>query len=157
MDFVIADECHRAQANSFQQMLAEYPDAYVLGLTATPMRGDGQGLGKTYTELVTPITMRELLDREVLVPARYYVPSSADYTKLQRSKSGDFTQAELSEWAEANPQLVGDAVENFARVCPNDRFLAFPPDVRTSLALRDRMNAAGFSCVHIDSKTPKAG
>jgi len=155
VDFVIVDEAHRAQAASFQQMLACYPNAYVLGLTATPMRGDGQGLGKTFKAQVTPITMRELLDRGVLVSGRYFVPSQADYSKLQSSKSGDYTQAQLTEWADANPQLVGDAVENFARVCPERRFVAFPPDIKTSVALRDRMNAAGFSCIHIDGGTPK--
>ncbi|GGI86942.1 DEAD/DEAH box helicase [Deinococcus wulumuqiensis] len=155
VDFIVIDEAHRTQSRSFQLMLAEYPDAFVLGLSATPMRGDGQGLGKTYRSLVVPVTMRELLDEGVLVTPRYFVPPQAEYTKLQRIKTGDFSSAELSAWAEANPQLVGDAVENFARICPSDRFLAFPPDIKTSLALRDRMNAAGFSCIHIDGNTPK--
>lgn len=156
VDFVIIDECHRAASDSFQQMLAEYPDAFVLGLTATPMRGDGKGLGNTFHGMVAPITLRDLLDMGVLVPARYFIPSASDYTTLQRLKAGDFSSAELSQWADANPQLVGDVVENFARVCPERRFVAFPPDIKTSVALRDRFNAAGISCCHIDGKTPRA-
>lgn len=157
VDFVIIDEAHRTQSKSFQDMLAEYPNAFVLGLTATPMRGDNQGLGQTYKSLIVPITMRELLDRGVLVPARYFIPSAADYATLQRLKSGDYSAAELSQWADANPQLVGDVVENFARVCPERRFVAFPPDIKTSVALRDRFNAAGFSCAHVDGMhTPTA-
>lgn len=155
VDLIVIDEAHRTEADSFQQMLAEYPDAYVVGLTATPMRGDGRGLGRTYTGMTVPVTMRELLDRGLLVPARYFVPSSQDYATLQRARSGDYSSAELSAWADANPQLVGDAVENFARVCPERRAVAFPPDIKTSVALAERFNAAGISAVHVDGKMKK--
>lgn len=155
VDLIVIDEAHRTEADSFQQALAEYPDAYVVGLTATPMRGDGRGLGRTYDGMVVPITMRELLDRGVLVPARYFVPSSQDYTTLQRLKAGDYSSAELAAWAEQNPQLVGDAVENFLRVCPDRRAVAFPPDIKTSVALAERFTAAGIPAVHVDGKMKK--
>lgn len=155
VDFIIIDEAHRVESQSFQTLIHAYPDAYVLGLTATPMRGDGRGLGNTFQGMVTPITMRELQQRGLLVPARYFVPNSADLSKLRMSKTGDYTKESLEEWAKDNPQLVGDAVENFARVCPERSFVAFAPDIATSRAFQDRMNAAGFSCAHVDGKTPK--
>ena len=44
-DLLIIDECHHAPAETYQQIIDAYPDAILLGLTATPCRGDGRGLG----------------------------------------------------------------------------------------------------------------
>jgi len=46
-DLIVIDEAHHAPANSYQKIVAAYPDAEILGLTATPCRGDGRGLGGT--------------------------------------------------------------------------------------------------------------
>ena len=49
---IIIDEAHRSTSKSFKKLIEEYPDAYVIGLTATPCRADGKGLGNIYQELV---------------------------------------------------------------------------------------------------------
>ena len=49
-DLVLVDECHHATAQSWRDIIAAYPDAIVLGLTATPCRGDGRGLGGIFED-----------------------------------------------------------------------------------------------------------
>jgi len=61
-DLIIIDECHRSAASTYQKILEEYPNAMVIGLTATPSRTDGKGLDGTYQELVQGPTIRQLID-----------------------------------------------------------------------------------------------
>lgn len=152
---ICLDEAHRAESNTYQQLLHLYPNARVVGLTATPVRGDGKGLGRTFTALVQPISTRTLMDRGYLVPPRYFIPSELDLVAAQANKRGDFTRAELDAIADRNPQLIGDVVETFARVCPDRRAVAFPCNIRHSLALRDAFNSVGIPAVHIDGQTPR--
>lgn len=152
---ICLDEAHRSESTTYQKLLALYPNAGVVGLTATPVRGDGKGLGRTFSALVQPITTRALMERGYLVPPRYFIPSELDLIAAREGRRGDFTQAELDAIADSNPQLIGDVVETFARVCPERRAVAFPCNIRHSLALRDAFNSVGIPAVHIDGHTPR--
>ena len=154
IDLGVLDEAHRAESDTCQQVLGLFPDAYWVGLTATPMRGDGRGLGNTFQAQVTPITTLALMDRGLLVRPRYFIPSEMDFTRVH-GRGADFSPADLAILADSNPQLVGDVVENFARICPNRRAVAFPLTIAHSIGLRDAFNAVGISAVHVDGKMPK--
>lgn len=71
---VILDECHRSEAPTVKAILADYPEARILGLTATPQRGDGAPLGDTFSAMVSGPTVRELTAMGALVPSRLVVP-----------------------------------------------------------------------------------
>ena len=73
-DLVIVDECHRAAAPSVRAILEAYPKARLLGLTATPQRGDGQPLGDVFGRLVCGPTALELTRQGHLVPAVVFSP-----------------------------------------------------------------------------------
>jgi hypothetical protein len=61
-DLVIVDEAHHTPANTYRKVLAAYPDAIVLGLTATPCRKDGRGLGNIFEVLIECPQVAELID-----------------------------------------------------------------------------------------------
>lgn len=65
-DLVVVDEAHHARARTYEQIVAAYPDACILGLTATPCRGDGRGLGNCFDALVECPSVQELIDLGVL-------------------------------------------------------------------------------------------
>jgi len=67
-DLVILDECHRAVAPTVKGVLERYPNAKLLGLTATPERGDGAPLGDVFQRMVCGPTTRELVELGLLVP-----------------------------------------------------------------------------------------
>jgi superfamily II DNA or RNA helicase len=73
-ELLIFDECHHAAALTYGALLADYPEALLVGLTATPERGDGKGLGDFFDSLVIGATVRELTDQGVLVPLRVLRP-----------------------------------------------------------------------------------
>jgi len=75
-DLVIWDEAHHVAATSYAEIAAKYPQAWHLGLTATPMRTDGAGLSDAFDELVVAATTRELQERGFLVECDALVPSS---------------------------------------------------------------------------------
>lgn len=154
VDLIVLDEAHRSESASMRALYETYPSAYSVGLTATPMRGDGRGLGNTYDGMVNPITTAELIARGFLVPPRYYIPSQIDTSSVNKP-NGDYSRDDLEQIAADNPQLIGDVVENFARICPQRRAVAFPMTIRHSLALRDAFNAAGIPACHIDGQTHK--
>lgn len=73
-DLVILDECHRAMSTSVRGVLEAYPEAHLLGLTATPQRGDGQPLGDIFDVLVCGPTVKELTQQGHLVPCEVISP-----------------------------------------------------------------------------------
>lgn len=84
--FVILDECHRALAPTVRDLIGAYPEAWILGLTATPVRGDGQGLGDVFDHMVVGPSIRHLVSIGRLVPCEVIAPET--YSKeLARSPS----------------------------------------------------------------------
>src|SRR5262249_10821812 len=77
-ELIVIDECHHARARTWQAIIEAYSNAIVLGLTATPARGDGRGLGNLFDGLIESATVRELIERGFLVPPVYYAPSRPD-------------------------------------------------------------------------------
>jgi superfamily II DNA or RNA helicase len=100
-DFFILDECHRAMAASVRAVLERYPRALLLGLTATPQRGDGQSLGDVFQELVTGPSMKELVAQGHLVSAEVLSPPAP----LDGSLARDPVQA-LQEFAPGRPSMI---------------------------------------------------
>ena len=76
-DLVVVDEAHHATCESYRGVLERCPSARVLGLTATPQRHDGRGLGDVFDRLVVAASVRELTDAGHLVPARVIAPAKA--------------------------------------------------------------------------------
>jgi len=67
---LVVDECHHALARTYEKIIEAYPDAIILGLTATPCRGDGRGLGTTFETLIECPQVAELIDLGHLVKSK---------------------------------------------------------------------------------------
>jgi len=72
---VVVDECHHARASTWQALIGRYAGAYRLGLTATPQRHDGRGLGDVFASMVVSVTIRQLTDAGYLAPCHVYAPA----------------------------------------------------------------------------------
>lgn len=73
---IVPDEAHHFRAESYEAILALFPGAYLLGLTATPARADGKGLGEIFARLVSGPSVSELQWLGYLVPSEVWAPSS---------------------------------------------------------------------------------
>lgn len=152
-DLVIIDEAHRSKAASYLKVLAAYPDATVLGLTATPWRLDGSGLGDLFEAMVVVCQPKYLIERDpaVLVPARVFAPDTPDTSSIRTSK-GDFEQAALQALM-ATQASVGEIVRNWQRLAGARQTVVFASGVAHSLMIRDAFRAVGVMAEHLDGQT----
>lgn len=147
-DLIVFDETHHIGAASWTMLFERYPSAKILGLTATPWRLDGQGLGRWYDEMITGPTTGELIESGNLSPYRLFAPASPDLTGVATA-AGDYQRGALAK-AMDKPQIVGDAIGHYTRLCPGKRAVAFAAGVENSKHIAAQFNAAGILAEHVD-------
>jgi DNA repair protein RadD len=152
-DVVIMDECHHARARTWQAVLNAYQHARRYGLTATPCRGDGKGLGDLFDELIVGPQVSELQKSEHLVPVKYFAPAKPDL-KGVRTRQGDYAVGELAERMN-RAHLIGDIVTQWHRLAERRRTIVFAVDIGHSEHIRREFVAAGVRCEHLDGSTPR--
>jgi len=149
---VVIDEAHHARAETYRGILDHYPLAAILGLSATPCRGDGRGLGNIFDALVEAPGVAELTRLGHLVPAVCYAPSTPDLTGIS-SRNGDYVTTELAERVDT-PKLVGDIVTEWHRLGEGRPTIVFATNVAHSVHLRDQFLRTGVLAEHLDGTTP---
>lgn len=153
-DIVMVDEAHRALAQSFRDLAAEYPHALHIGFTATPYRADGRGLGDAYDELHVVAGVKELIAGGYLVEPRVFTIPADKRPDLSavRVKRGDYDERALAAAVDQSP-LVGNIVEHWRRHAEGLRTFAFAVSVAHSKHIVDRFRAAGVAAEHLDGTT----
>jgi superfamily II DNA or RNA helicase len=96
-DLVIVDEGHHSMAETYRKVIDKYPDAILLGLTATPCRKDGRGLGNIFEVLVECPQVAELIALDFLVGTVVYAPSETPDLQGIRTQAGDYVESQLAE------------------------------------------------------------
>jgi len=154
-DLVIIDEAHRALARSYAELREAYPLATHLGLTATPYRADGRGLGDAYEALVSVASPATLIADGYLVEPRVYTVPASDLPDLSRVRlsRGDYAPEQLSA-AVDRVGLVGSIVEHWKRHARGVRTVAFAASVSHSQRIAAQFVAAGIAAEHLDGETP---
>lgn len=148
---IFLDEAHHAAAESWAKVLATWPNAFLIGLTATPARLDGKGLKKFFDHLVLGPQISDLIP-EYLCPVRMFqIPPSVDLKDLRKG-GRDFTKASLA--AVKTGPVIADAVKAWQRHAPDRRTIFFAVDIEHSKSIQQRLAAAGVSAAHVDFKTP---
>jgi DNA repair protein RadD len=156
-DLVIVDECHRALAKTYQDLAAHYAAAVLLGLTATPYRADGRGLGTLFEELVVIASPKLLVEQGFLVEPAVWTVAPASMPDLSgvKVKRGDYDERALAA-AVDRAALVGDLVEHWQRHAGGRRTIVFAASVAHSQHIVDRFREAGIAAEHVDGATPTA-
>jgi DNA repair protein RadD len=150
-DLVVFDEAHRSRGRTREHLIGLYPDAILLGMTATPCRGDGRGLGNLFDVMVEAPQVAELIVGGFLVKSRVYAPVNPDL-KGVRVEKGDYVISQLA--GRMNTEgLVGDIVEHWHKHGENRRTIAFAVDVAHSVAIRNQFLRAGVPAEHLDGET----
>lgn len=153
---IIIDEAHRARAKTYGKILDRFPDAVIVGLTATPIRTDGRGLGELFNDMVEAETPAGLIRRGFLVPYDGFAYESASLNKeLERvqKRGADYDAGELGAVMGAG-KLVGNVVEQWCEHAENRRTVVFAVNIEHSLRLVERFRAAGVLAEHVDGETP---
>lgn len=149
---IVVDEAHLSLAPSYLKILEHYPEAVVIGLTATPKRADGRGLGEIYDKIVHVSTIKKLTAEGYLVPSRVWAPSRPNLDAIKISK-GDYDEKDLDKLIN-RADLVGDIVKHWKNLAGNRQTVVFAVNIAHSKAIRDSFLAAGIKADHVDGTTP---
>lgn len=152
-DLIIIDEAHHATAGSYRKILNAYPDAFVLGVTATPQRTDGAGLDSVFQQLVSGPGIADLIqDGYLTAPLTYGPLHKLDLTGL-RTRMGDYDQHELADLM-ANTRITGDAVAHYTKLCPGAPAVVFCVNVQRAEDTARAFADAGYRAASVDGSMP---
>src|SRR5690606_37215476 len=111
-DLILIDEAHRALAPSYLDIVEHYPNAKVVGLTATPRRTNGRGLGHLFQDIVTGPSIRWLINNGYLCDYQLFgIPSKVNMDGVKK-RAGDFDPNESFERSRSR-DIYGDAVKHY--------------------------------------------
>ena len=149
-DIVILDEAHRSVSGQFTELLKVYPNSFIIGLTATPIRNDGRGLGNIYEEIVECGSIKELTEQGYLVPNRIVAPTIPDLQKI-RIVAGDYEKKALTKKMNT-AKLVGDIVSHWIKYGENRATVVFATSIAHSKHIANIFRQNGVPSGHIDSE-----
>jgi superfamily II DNA or RNA helicase len=152
-DYVVIDECHHSTADSYTQLWNHFPEVKILGVTATPVRMDGQGFSDLYQRLLNLYKLEYFFQNDHLVRPLHFFCSSIN-PKYLKEVNGDYSISEQSKFL-IQTNSINNVVQVYQRYSPNKKGIVFAANVRHSKMLVERFNALGIPAAHICGKVPK--
>ena len=144
---IIIDEAHHCISDSYQRVLQHFPHAHVLGVTATPDRGDMRNLGAYFESLAYEYTLPKAIKEGYLSPIKALtIPLKIDMSSVS-VQAGDFKASEIG--TALDPYLQGIA-EEMQKYCRDKKTVVFLPLVKTSQKFRDLLNQYGFRAAEVN-------
>lgn len=147
----LVHNCHHIAAGSWSKIYEAFPEAFHIGLTATPERLDGTGLKHWFQELINGPSVQWLIQQGFLAPYKIYAPSSVN-TEGMHTRAGDFVTSEL-QGAVDKPSITGNAIEHYKRLAPGKRAVVFCVSIEHSKHVVDQFKASGVQAEHVDGET----
>ena len=149
-DVIVVDEAHHVLSDGYQRVLAHFAEARVLGVTATPDRGDMRNLGQYFEHLAYEYTLPKAIKDGFLCPIKAVtIPLTLDLSRVG-VQAGDFKNADID--TALDPYLHQIAQEMRA-YCANRKTVVFLPLVRTSQKFRDILNEQGFQAAEVNGNS----
>ncbi len=150
-DTIIIDEAHHCISDSYQNVLNHFNEAKVLGVTATPDRGDMKNLGQVFDSLAYEYTLPRAIKEGYLSPIKALtIPLKLDISGVG-IQSGDFKASDIDTALDPYLYSIADEMLNH---CKNRKTVVFLPLVRTSKKFRDILNSKGFKAAEVNGESP---
>ena len=147
---VIVDEAHHALADSYQKVLGHFPSACVLGVTATPDRGDRKDLGRYFDSIAYEYDMAHAIKDGWLCPiSARMVPLDIDISNVS-VQNGDYASGQLGDALEPYLDAIAD---DMAETCRGRRTVVFLPLIKTSVSLKDRLIERGMIAAEVNGQS----
>lgn len=149
-DVIIIDEAHHALAAGYRQVLDYFPAARVLGVTATPDRGDRRDLGQVFDSLAYEYTLPQAVREGYLCPIKALtVPLKMDLTGVAM-QNGDYKTGDLGDAIEPYLERIADVIDE---QCQGRQTVIFLPLVRTAQKMRDALCARGIRAEEVHGES----
>lgn len=160
----VTDEAHHVlKLNKWGRAFGMFPNAYGLGVTATPIRGDGKGLSRgtdgLFDGMVIGPTMRELIlgidGIRYLTPYRIFAPpNDLDLSDVKVTDSGDYSPIPLAAAVHRSKRLIGDVVESYLKFARGKLGCTFAVDIDSAKKIAEAYRKAGIPAEVITGHTP---
>lgn len=147
---IIIDEAHHCVSDSYQRVLNHFPCAKILGVTATPDRGDMKNLGNVFESLAYEYTLPRAIKEGYLSPIKAItIPLKVDLSGVG-VQSGDF---KLGDLGTALDTYLREIAEEMKKYCMDKKTVVFLPLVKTSQKFRDILNENGFCAAEVNGES----
>lgn len=147
---IIIDEAHHCISDGYQKVLQHFPDAKVLGVTATPDRGDMQNLGQYFETLAYEYTLPKAIKEGYLSPIKALtIPLKLDLSGVS-VQAGDFKSGEIATALDPYLYQIADEMEKY---CKERKTVVFLPLVKTSQKFRDILSEKGFQAAEVNGES----
>ena len=151
-EFIIIDEAHHAVAGSWNKITERYPNAYVLGVTATPCRLDGKGLAAAFDVMVEGVKISQLISMGYLCGAKTYA-SQHDLSKI-KSIAGDYHSGQLAEYFNKS-KITGDAITSWRKYAYDMQTIVFCINIAHAKIVAGMFHVLGHKSAVISSENSK--
>ena len=152
-DLIIIDEAHHAVAGSWDKIISHFDDAKIIGVTATPSRLDGRGLGSHFSTLVSGPSVEQLTKLGFLSQHRVFAPPVIADLSNVKTRAGDYANDQLSA-AMDRPTITGDAISHYRRLADGLPAIAFCCSIAHATSVCASFNAAGYRAKLVTGNMP---
>lgn len=157
--WVIDEAHHIVKGNKWHEATLMFPNARGLGVTATPLRADGKGLGNhvdgVFDTMIEGPTGQDLINMGYLSPYECAVckPEDLDLSHVEHGADGDFKQNQLRAATKASKKLVGNIVQEYLRRANGRLGITFAVDIESAEGITAEYNTAGVPAALVTGKT----
>ena len=160
-DYLLIDEAHHSEADTYQLLFEKYPKAIKIGFSATPERLDGKGLDNSYQNIIIGKTVRELIDSHVLSDYKYYAPSTSDSLHYSINPKylevgGETFFKAVKKASSYEKKIYADVLKTWLEKGENKQTILFAPSIAMSKAFPKEFKQNGIRAEHIDGTMRKA-
>lgn len=149
-DDIIIDEAHHCLSDSYQKILEHFSGANVLGVTATPDRGDMKNLGQVFDSLAYEYTLPSAIKDGYLTPIKAMtIPLTLDLSGVE-IQAGDFRAADIDTAIDPYLHQIADEMLKY---CADRKTVVFLPLIKTSQKFRDILNSKGFRAAEVNGSS----
>ena len=146
-DLILYDECHISVANTYWRISDAFPNAWIVGATASPCRTDNRPLGDLYTTIVNGVSVRWLIENHHLAPYKYYsVPVVTD--DEADNKSVHYEDVLMK------PSVYGSVIDSYRKYADGIQTVVYCTSVKHSKETAEKFNEAGIKALHLDGTVP---
>lgn len=147
---IIIDEAHHAVSDSYQRVIGHFPEAHILGVTATPDRGDMKEIGNVFKTLAYEYTLPQAIREGYLCPIKALtIPLKLDISKVGIS-AGDFKPGEIGTALDPYLEQIAQEMKHY---CADRKTVVFLPLIATSQKFCAILNASGFRAAEVNGNS----
>lgn len=147
---IIIDEAHHCISESYQKILRHFDSANILGVTATPDRGDMKNLGQVFDSLAYEYTLPQAIKDGYLSPIKALtIPLTLDLSGVS-TQAGDFKASDIDTALDPYLNAIADEMTEY---CADRKTVVFLPLVKTSQKFRDILNSKGFQAAEVNGSS----